>query len=74
MWVSVHFTDRNNNVVLMNIIYDTIQFVVVVSVSDKTSATLADHFMQHIFLKFGIYHLVMLDDGSPLEQIIFFHV
>ena len=40
-----------------------IQFVVVIPVPDETSATLASHFMQHISLKFGMCHRVVIDDG-----------
>ena len=46
---------------------DMIQFVVVVHISDKTSATLASYFMQHVLMKVGLYHLVMLDDGTPFK-------
>ena len=44
------------------------QFVVVVPIPDKTSATLAKYFMQYVFLKFGIYHILTLDDGCPFTD------
>ena len=44
---------------------DIIQFVVVVPVLDESSATLASHFMQYVLMKFGLCHLVTLDDGTP---------
>ena len=47
---------------------DIIQFVVVVPVLDESSATLASHFMQHVLMKFGLCHLVMLDDGTLLKE------
>ena len=53
--------------VLMNILCDMCQFVVVVPVSDETSATLAFYFMHHVLLKFGLCHLFVLDDGNPLK-------
>ena len=46
------------------------QFVVVVPVLNKTAATLADHFVHHVLLKFGIYHPVILDDGSVFKGIL----
>ena len=46
-----------------------IQVVVVVPVSNETSATLTDYSMQHVILKFGIYHLVILDDDSPFKDV-----
>ena len=63
--MSGYFTDSNGNVVLMNIICDMTRFVVDVPVPNEISATLADHFMQHVILKFGIYYLVILDDDNP---------
>ena len=46
---------------------DMTQFVVVVPVPDETSATLASHFMQNVLLKFGMCHLVVIDDGTPYK-------
>ena len=43
------------------------QLVVVVPISDESSATLASYFKQHVLMKFGLYHLVVLDDGSPFK-------
>ena len=40
----------------------------VVPVPDGTSSTLADHFMQHVLMKFGMCYLVVLDDGTPLKK------
>ena len=62
-----HHTDKNENIVLMNSMCDMIQFVIVVHVSDESSATLANYFMQHVLMKFGLYHLVVLDDGTPFK-------
>ena len=69
LWVPGHFTDSNGNVALMNVMCDMTQFVVVVPVPDETSATLAEYFMQHVLLKFGICHLLILDDGSPFKGV-----
>ena len=57
-----HFTARNGNVVLMDIMCDMTQFIIVVLVSNKIVAILAEYFMQHVLLKFGICRLVSLDD------------
>ena len=60
--------DQNGYITLMNTMCDMTQFVVVVPVLDDTSATLASHFIQHILLKFGMCHLVVIDDGAPLRK------
>ena len=52
---------------LMNAMCDMCQFVVVVPVPDESSATLAEYFMQHVLMKFGLCYLVVLDDGSPFK-------
>ena len=62
-----HFNDRNGNVDLMNVMCDMMQFVALLPVPNKVTSTLAEHFMQHVLLKFGICHLVVLDDGSPFK-------
>ena len=48
--------------------YDMSQFVVVVPVPDESSAILASYFMQHVLMKFGLCHLVVLDDGTPFKE------
>ena len=70
LWLSGHFIDRNGNIVLMNVMCDMIQFVIIVPVLDETAATLAEHFIQRVFLKLDICHLVILDDGSPFRGVI----
>ena len=40
------------------------QFIIAVLVPNETASTLAENFVQHVLLKFGIRHLVILDDGS----------
>ena len=52
---------------LMNVMCDISQFVVVVPIPDKSSATLASYFMQKILLKFGLCQLVVLDNGTPFK-------
>ena len=69
LWVLGHFTDSDGNVALINVMYDMTQFVVVVPVPDKILATLAEYFMQHALLKFGICHLLILDDCSPFKDV-----
>ena len=51
----------------MNAMCDMSQFIVVVPVPDESSVTLADHFFHHILMKFGLCHLVVLDDGIPFK-------
>ena len=41
--------------------------VVVAPMLDETFSTLASHFMQHVLMKFGLCHLVVLDDGTPFN-------
>ena len=67
LWVPGHFTDSDGNVALMNGMCNMTQFVAVVPVPGETSATLAEYFMQHVLLKFGICHLLILDDSSPFR-------
>ena len=69
LWMPCHFKDRNGNVALRNAMCDITQFVVVVPVPNEVASTLAEHFMQHVLLKFGICHLVILDDGSPFKGV-----
>ena len=64
-----HFTDSDGNVALINIMCDMTQFVVVVPVPDETSATLAQYSMQHVLLKLGICHLLILVGGNPFKGV-----
>ena len=61
-------TDQHGYIALMNTMCDMDQFVVVVPVPDKTSASLASYFMQHVLLKFGMCHLVVIDYGTPFME------
>ena len=61
-------TDQHGYIALMNTMCDMDQFVVVVPVPDKTSASLASYLMQHVLLKFGMCHLVVIDDGTPFME------
>ena len=67
LWMPVHHTDENGNMALMNSMCNMSQFVVVVPVLDESSATLASHFMQHVLVKVGLCHLVVLDNGTPIK-------
>ena len=60
----VKYTDSNGNMALMNVMCDMSQFVVVVIVTNESSATLAENFFQHALMKFGVCHLVVIDDGT----------
>ena len=57
----------DHNIALMNTMCDMTQFAVVVPVPDEISAILASHFMQHVLMKFGMGHLVVIDDGTPFK-------
>ena len=67
VWILGHRNDPNDYMVFMNAMRDMSQFVVVAPFRDESSATLADNFMQHVLMKFGICHLVVLDDGIPIK-------
>ena len=74
IWIPCHHTDPNGYMALMNTICKMSQFVVVIPVPNESSATLASFFMHHVLMKFGICHLVVLDDESPFKKIFHRHV
>ena len=39
--------------------------VVVASVTNEYSVTLAENFFQHVLVKFGFCHSVVIHDGTP---------
>ena len=51
----------------MHFMSDMSQFVVIVHVPDESAATLASYSMQHVLLKFGLCHLVLLDDDAHFK-------
>ena len=51
----------------MNVMCDMNQFVKVFPALDDISDTLANYCIQHVLIKFGRYHLVVLDDGTPFK-------
>ena len=67
LWMTSHHTDENGNMALMNSMCDMSQFVVVFHVPDESSTILASYFMQHVLMKFGLCHFVVLDDGTPVK-------
>ena len=70
LWIPGYHTDNNGNMTLTNAIYDMSQFVVVVPVPDENSTILASYFMQYILMKFGLCHLVVLNDGTVLKELL----
>ena len=48
LWILCRYTDSNGYIVLMNVMCHVSRFVVVLSIPDEYSATLASHFMQHL--------------------------
>ena len=67
LWMPGHHTDPNGYMALMNTMCVMSQFVVVLPVPNESSATLASFFMQHVLMKFGLCHLVVLDYRSPFK-------
>ena len=44
------------------------QFVAVVPVPDESFVILPSYLMQYVMLKFGVRHLIVLDDGTPFNE------
>ena len=61
LWMPNKYTDNRGSMALINAMRNMSQFVVVVSIPDETSTTLANDFFQHILIKFGMCHLAVLD-------------
>ena len=53
----------------MNIMCDMTHFIIIVPFPNEIATTLTEHFMQYVLLKFGICHLVILDDDSPFKGV-----
>lgn len=51
----------------MNVMCDRILFVVVVLVSNESSTIFDNYLMHHVLIRFGLYHLVVLDDDNPFK-------
>ena len=62
------YININGNMVLMNDMCDMSQFVVVVPVTNGSFDILAEIFSQHVLMKFGVYHLVVIDDDPPFKD------
>ena len=58
LWMSDHYTVINGYMTIMDVMYDMSQFVVVVPIPNKYCAILANHFMQHILIKFSLITLL----------------
>ena len=69
LWIYSYNIDIKANTIVMNAICNISQFLVSVSVSDESSSILAEYFSQHFLMKFGVCHLVILDDGGPFKGI-----
>ena len=67
LWIPGHPKDSNDYIALMNAMCDMNQFVVVVHVHDDSSSLLAKTFMHYVLIKFGICHLVAMDDENPFK-------
>ena len=67
LWMPDKYTDSNGNMTLMNAMCAMSQFVVVVPVINESSSTLADNFFKHVLMKFGLCHLIVIDDGTSFK-------
>ena len=67
LWMPGKYTYSKGNMVIRNTMCDMSQFVVVVPVINESFATLADNRFQHVIMKFGVCHLVVIDDGTPFK-------
>ena len=52
---------------LINAMCDISQFVVVVPVTNESSTTLTESCFQHVLMKFGLCHLVVINYGTPFK-------
>ena len=68
LWMSGKCTDSKSNIVLIHNIFDMSQFVVVVPVNNKYFTTLAENIFQYVLMKFGVCHLVVIDNGTPFKR------
>ena len=71
MWCPGDFTDYTGSRYLLNCMCDLTQFVVVVPVPGITASIIEKYFMQEVLLKFGIFHLVVMDDGTLFKGVLF---
>ena len=69
LWMPDKYTNSKGNMILMNAMCDISQFVVVVvvPVTNEYSATLAKNLFQYVLIKFGLCHLVVIDEGTPFK-------
>ena len=67
LWCPGDFTDYTGSRYLLNVMCDLTQFVVIVPVPGATSAVIAKYVMQDFLLKFGLYLLVVIDNGTPFK-------
>ena len=64
LWILGHHVGSNGYMAFVNVMCGMSQFVVVVPGSDKCSTILASYYIQYVLLKFGLCHLVLLDDDT----------
>ena len=68
LWIPGDYLYTNSYMVLMNTVCDTNQFVIIIPVPNESSAILASYFMQHVWMKFGLCHLVVLYGSSIFKR------
>ena len=55
---------------LLNAMCDIIQFVVIDPSARCTSTIIAQNFIQGVLIKFGIYHLVVIDNSTSFKSVL----
>ena len=62
--MKIHYTDSSGNITIISTMCGMSQFVVIVSVLDGSSTTLASCFIQNVLMKLVPTHLTHLDNSS----------
>ena len=60
-----YHTNNNISIVLMNAMCNMNQFVIVVPIQDEISVIFTSYCMQYMLMKFGSFHLIILNDVTP---------
>ena len=70
VWIPGHHTNSNGKIALMNTICDVSQFAVYIPMLDESSSSLVSHFIQRVFMTFGLCHLAALNGDTFKEDFI----
>ena len=66
------YTNSSDNTDLTRTIHDVNKFVIVFLFYKKTSTIVASNVLQHVLMKFNVYHLVVLDYSSEFHSVFIF--